>query len=61
MSLRFELYTGDTRGVTPSQRPNTAYLKADNWDDYGFKTAFALVIFDNNGTKQDWCLSPWVV
>ncbi|WP_318438127.1 AAA family ATPase [Photobacterium leiognathi] len=52
MSLIFELYTGDTRGVTPSRRPNTAYLKADNWDDYGFKTTFALVIFDNNGTSH---------
>ncbi|HIF9110483.1 TPA: AAA family ATPase [Photobacterium damselae] len=53
MSLRFELYTGDSRCVnTPSNGPNTAYLKADNWDDYGFKTAFALVIFDSNGTRH---------
>lgn len=54
MTLTFELYTGNNDGVSsPSQKPNTAYLKANNWDDYGFKTLFALVVFDSNGVKHD--------
>ncbi len=35
MTITFELYIGESDGVSsPSQRPNTAYLKANNWDDY---------------------------
>ncbi|RWX53140.1 AAA family ATPase [Photobacterium chitinilyticum] len=54
MAITFELYTGDSSGVpSPSQKPNTAYLKANNWDDYGFKTLFALVVFDSSGVRHD--------
>lgn len=53
MAITFELYTGDSKGVSPSQKPNTAYLKANNWDDFGFKTLFALVVFDGNGIRHD--------
>ncbi len=53
MAIIFELYTGDSQGVNPSKKPNTAYLKANNWDDYGFKTLFALVVFDSNGVRHN--------
>lgn len=54
MTLTFELYTGNSGGVpSPSQKPNTAYLKASDWDDYGFITLFALVVFDSNGVRHD--------
>ncbi|WP_289151779.1 hypothetical protein [uncultured Salipiger sp.] len=30
-----------------------AFLVRDNWDDYGFKTSFALVYFDDEGERYD--------
>lgn len=30
-----------------------AFLVRDNWDDYGFRTNFALVYFDRDGTRLD--------
>lgn len=30
-----------------------AFLVRDNWDDYGFKTSFDLVYFDENGERYD--------
>lgn len=30
-----------------------AYLVCDNWDDYGFKTSFALVYFDFDGDRHE--------
>ena len=30
-----------------------AFLLRDNWDDYGFKTSFALVYFDEDGERYD--------
>jgi ABC-type branched-subunit amino acid transport system ATPase component len=30
-----------------------AFLLRDNWDDYGFKTTFTLVYFDNDGNRHD--------
>lgn len=30
-----------------------AFLVRDNWDDYGFKTVFSLVYFDNEGERYD--------
>jgi predicted ATPase len=54
MTIKFELYTGTNNGVSsPSQKPNTAYLKATDWDDYSFKTLFVLVVFDENGSRYD--------
>ncbi|MFK3865654.1 AAA family ATPase [Pseudoalteromonas rhizosphaerae] len=54
MAITFELYTGGSDGVpSPSQKPNTAYLKENNWDDFGFKTLFALVVFDGEGVRHD--------
>lgn len=54
MALTFELYTGNKNGVpTPSQKPNTAYLKAADWDDFNYKTLFAFVVFDENGVRHD--------
>lgn len=29
-----------------------AYLEANNWDDFGFKSTFNLVVFDANGTEH---------
>lgn len=33
----------------PSEGSNVAYLVRDNWDDWGYKTQFDLIIFDSNG------------
>ncbi|WMS89714.1 AAA family ATPase [Pseudoalteromonas sp. HL-AS1] len=30
-----------------------AYLCEDNWDDYDFKTAFSLIVFDENGKQHN--------
>jgi predicted ATPase len=30
-----------------------AFLVRDNWDDYGFKTTFSLVYFDDEGERKD--------
>lgn len=35
------------------QSRNVAYLKTDNWDDYGFKTIFFLTVFDENGVENE--------
>jgi hypothetical protein len=32
---------------------NTAYLEADNWDDFGFKSTFHLAVHDANGKEHD--------
>ncbi|RTR27023.1 AAA family ATPase [Shewanella atlantica] len=54
MAITFELYTGKANGVpSPSQKPNTAYLKASDWDDFSYKTIFALVVFDSNGESHN--------
>ena len=39
-------------GYVPNQARNTAYLQADNWDDFGYKTLFSLTIFDGEGNKH---------
>lgn len=54
MAITFELYTGRINGAPgPSEKPNTAYLEENNWDDFGFKTLFSLVVFDKNGVRHD--------
>jgi predicted ATPase len=35
------------------QNQNVAYLKSDNWDDYGHKTLFSLTIFDEQGNQLE--------
>ncbi|MBA6256773.1 MULTISPECIES: AAA family ATPase [unclassified Colwellia] len=38
----------------PPQTGNLiAYLCEDNWDDYYFKTAFSLIVFDEHGNKHN--------
>ncbi|MCL2916039.1 ATP-binding protein [Shewanella corallii] len=32
---------------------NSAYLEANNWDDFGFKSRFYLVVYDANGEKHE--------
>ena len=36
----------------PAQTPNTAYLRPDNWDDFGHETLFILTVFDEHGNEQ---------
>lgn len=36
----------------PAQARDAAFLQADNWDDFGHKTLFSLVIFDEQGIEQ---------
>lgn len=35
-----------------TQLHNTAYLLPDNWDDFGYKTLFSLIVFDAQGNKH---------
>ena len=37
----------------PDEGKLVAYLKGDKWDDFGFKTLYALTVFDEEGTKHD--------
>ncbi|GAB2190095.1 hypothetical protein MAH1_17030 [Sessilibacter sp. MAH1] len=32
---------------------SVAYLEANNWDDFGFKSTFHLVVYDANGEEYD--------
>ncbi|WP_146348527.1 AAA family ATPase [Phaeobacter marinintestinus] len=32
---------------------NTCFLVQDNWDDYGYKTAFSLILFDADGARNE--------
>ncbi|MBL0571003.1 hypothetical protein JD505_17285 [Aeromonas hydrophila] len=32
---------------------SVAYLEANNWDDFGFKSTFNLVVFDENGKEYN--------
>lgn len=41
------------QGYLPAQAHNTAYLKPDNWDDFGHKTLFTLTVFDEEGNKRE--------
>ena len=36
-----------------NKKKNTAFLIIDNWDDFTFKTTFALVVFDEQGNRKD--------
>jgi hypothetical protein len=49
-SLSFQVYSWS--GVPSSGRAQ-ACLVSDNWDDFGFKTLFTLIIFDDDGTKHE--------
>jgi len=40
------------RGNFPANARNTAFLKPDNWDDFGHKTLFTLVVYDEQGYDQ---------
>lgn len=46
-------YTERSRRYRTLTGENQAYLVRDNWDDYGFKTTFALVYFDEDGERHD--------
>ncbi len=37
----------------PKEGKNIAYLISDNWDDFGFKTLFQLVLFDETGNSHE--------
>jgi len=37
----------------PKSGKNVGYLMCDNWDDYGFKTLFQLVVFDEKGVSHE--------
>lgn len=32
---------------------SVAYLEANNWDDFGFKSTFHLVVYDENGKEHN--------
>ena len=36
-----------------NEEKNTVFLIIDNWDDFSFKTTFALVVFDEEGNRKD--------
>ncbi|EKZ9001013.1 AAA family ATPase [Vibrio fluvialis] len=52
MAIKFKIHTRKKTSVLRPE-PNTAYLKENSWDDFGFKTLFSLIIFDNEGERHD--------
>ncbi|MGJ8647457.1 MAG: AAA family ATPase [Marinomonas colpomeniae] len=42
----------DNYGRPPPVSVNTAYLSADNWNDYSFRTLFYLTVFDKDGIEH---------
>lgn len=51
MELLFYKISGSSQ--LPKKCINKAYLVSDNWDDFHFKTFFALFVFDENSQKID--------
>lgn len=37
----------------PASAANAAFLITDNWDDFGYKTTYSLVVFDAEGNKHE--------
>lgn len=37
----------------PHHATNLVCLKEDNWDDFGFKTIFTVIVYDENGNSHD--------
>lgn len=46
-------FTVISRTKTPPSTPLKAYLRWDNWDDFGFKTTHSLLISDENGELHE--------
>lgn len=46
-------FTVISRSKTPPSAPLKAYLRWDNWDDFGFKTTHLLLITDVNGELHE--------
>lgn len=42
------------RDRVPSNARLRAFLVSDNWDDFGFKTMFTLVVVDADGDNTIW-------
>ena len=42
----------DRRNV-PAKAVETVYLIYDSWDDYGFRTTFGVIVFDEDGARHD--------
>jgi len=51
MKLQFKHISRTT--WVPDEGRLVAYLKDDNWDDFSFKTLYALTVFDDKGAKHD--------
>lgn len=51
MALTFQKLSKNS--YLPGQGHNIAYLKPDNWDDYGHKTLFTLAVFDEQGNQLE--------
>ncbi|NDV89572.1 hypothetical protein GTW51_23380 [Aurantimonas aggregata] len=53
--MRFTVisYTDSARRYRSLSGESEAYLVRDNWDDYGFRTSFALVYFDEGGERHE--------
>lgn len=41
------------RSKVPSKAVDAVYLIYDNWDDFGFRTTFGLIVFDEKGSRHD--------
>ena len=37
----------------PNQAQDAAFLSSNNWDDFGYKTLFNLIVFDSHGVKHE--------
>ncbi|MFT6094360.1 MAG: putative ATPase [Pseudohongiellaceae bacterium] len=52
MALSFQKLGVGGYAPAQAQARNVAYLKPDNWDDYGYKTLFSLTVIDEQGDEK---------
>jgi hypothetical protein len=51
LAITFKILSN--RSNAPLQDRGTAYLRTDTWDDFGYKTLFNLIVFDEKGIRTD--------
>ncbi|KAB7661759.1 hypothetical protein [Plesiomonas shigelloides] len=51
MPLKFRKFPRNSH--LPNEASNLVCLVEDNWDDFGFKTIFNVVVYDENGMVHD--------
>lgn len=52
MKLKFNVPPYSRRYAKQKTAVNAAYLEANNWDDFGFKSTFNLIVYDGKGEEH---------